>query len=310
MTKTAIRIENLTRDFDTVRAMDGLTLEVPSGIIFGFLGPNGAGKTTTINLLLGLLEPTAGRAEVLGFDTRTQAEEVRTHTGALLEHSGIYEQLTAEDNLEFYGRVWRMPATERQARIKELLTHMGLWERRTERTGNWSRGMQQKLALARALLDRPELLLLDEPTAGLDVPSAAVVRDDLEALAAREGVTVFLTTDNMAEAERLCRQVAVIRQGRLVAVGHPDQLRARAGGPRVEIIGRGFNDDVLNLLRGRPEVVGAGLENEHLAIDLREGADTAPLVGLMVGAGVQVEEVRRGKASLEEVFLTLMEEER
>jgi ABC-2 type transport system ATP-binding protein len=310
MTKNAIRIENLTRDFETVRALDGLSLEVPAGIIFGFLGPNGAGKTTTINLLLGLLEPTSGRAEVLGFDTRTQADEVRTRTGALLEHTGIYEQLSAEDNLQFYGRVWRMASDERQARIQELLTHMGLWERRKERAGTWSKGMQQKLALARALLHRPPLVLLDEPTAGLDVPSAAAVRDDLEALAAREGVTVFLTTHNMAEAERLCSRVAVIREGRLVAVGHPDQLRARAGGPRVEIVGRGFDENVLHLLRGRPEVVAAGLENEHLAIDLREGADTAPLVGLMVGAGVQVEEVRRGKASLEDVFLTLMEEER
>ena len=148
MTETAIRIENLTRDFETVRAVDGLSLEVPSGIIFGFLGPNGAGKTTTINLLLGLLEPTSGRAEVLGFDTRTQADEVRTRAGALLEHSGVYEQLSAEDNLEFYGRIWRLPASERQARIKELLTHMGVWERRKERVGTWSKGMKQKLALA------------------------------------------------------------------------------------------------------------------------------------------------------------------
>jgi ABC-2 type transport system ATP-binding protein len=310
MIETAIRIEKLTRDFETVRALDGLSLEVPSGIIFGFLGPNGAGKTTTINLLLGLLEPTAGRAEVLGFDTRTHADQVRTRTGALLEHPGIYEQLSAEDNLQFYGRVWRMPAGERQARIQELLTHMGLWERRKERAGTWSKGMQQKLALARALLHRPPLVLLDEPTAGLDVPSAAAVREDLEALAAREGVTVFLTTHNMAEAERLCSRVAVIREGRLVAVGHPDQLRARAGGPRVEIVGRGFSQEVLDLLRGRPEVVSAGVENQHLTIDLREEADTAPLVSLMVGAGVQVEEVRRGKASLEEVFLTLMEEEK
>ncbi len=310
MTDTAIRIENLTRDFKTVRAVDGLSLEVPAGIIFGFLGPNGAGKTTTINLLLGLLEPTSGRAEVLGFDTRTQADEVRTRTGALLEHSGIYEQLTAEDNLEFYGRVWRMAATERQARIQELLTHMGLWERRKERAGMWSKGMKQKLALARTMLHRPPLVLLDEPTAGLDVVSAVAVREDLESLTAREGVTVFLTTHNMAEAEKLCSRVAVIREGKLVALGHPDQLRARAGGPRVEIVGRGFSENVLNLLRGRPEVVAAGLENQHLAIDLREEADTAPLVSLLVGAGVQVAEVRRGKASLEEVFLTLMEEER
>ena len=187
MTKTAIRIENLTRDFETVRAVDGLSLEVPSGIIFGFLGPNGAGKTTTINLLLGLLEPTSGRAEVLGFDTRTQPDEIRTRTGALLEHPGVYEQLTAEDNLEFYGRVWRMPAAERQARIKELLTHMGVWERRKERVGTWSKGMKQKLALARAMLHRPALVFLDEPTAGLDVMAAAAVRDDLEALGRPRG---------------------------------------------------------------------------------------------------------------------------
>jgi len=310
MTETAIRIENLTRDFGTMRAVDDLSLEMPAGIIFGFLGPNGAGKTTTINLLLGLLEPTSGRAEVLGFDTQTQGDKVRTRTGALLEHPGLYEQLNAEDNLEFYGRVWHMTPAKRQARIKELLTHMGVWERRKERVGTWSKGMKQKLALARAMLHRPPLIFLDEPTAGLDVVAATAVRDDLETLAVREGVTVFLTTHNMAEAERLCSQVAVIREGSLVTVGHPDELRARAGGPRLEIFGRGFNDNVLNLLRTRPEVVAAGVQNEHLAIDLREGTDVAPLVSLMVSAGVQVEEVRRGKASLEEVFLALMEEER
>lgn len=310
MSETAIRIENLTRDFETVRAVDGLSLEVPSGIIFGFLGPNGAGKTTTINLLLGLLEPTAGRAEVLGFDTRTQADEVRARTGALLEHAGVYAQLTAEDNLEFYGRVWRLPVAERQARIKALLTHMGVWERRKERVGTWSKGMKQKLALARALLHRPPLVLLDEPTAGLDVMAATAVRDDLETLAAREGVTVFLTTHNMTEAERLCGQVAVIREGKLVAIGHPDELRARAGGPRLEIFGRGFDRRALDLLRARPEVAAAEVENRHLEIHLCQETDVAPLVSLLVGAGVQVEEVRRGRASLEEAFLTLMEEDR
>jgi len=203
-----------------------------------------------------------------------------------------------------------MTPAERQARIKELLTHMGVWERRKERVGTWSKGMKQKLALARAMLHRPPLIFLDEPTAGLDVVAATAVRDDLETLAAREGVTVFLTTHNMAEAERLCGQVAVIREGKLVAIGHPDELRARAGGPRLEIFGRGFDDNVLDLLRARSEVTAAGVQNERLAIDLREGTDVAPLVSLLVGAGVQVEEVRRGKASLEQVFLTLMEEER
>ena len=313
MNGTSIKVENLTRDFEAkegpVRALDGLTLEVPAGTIFGFLGPNGAGKTTTIRLLLGLLEPTAGQAQVLGFDTRTQADEVRARTGALLEHVGIYEQLSAEDNLEFYGRAWRLPRAERRARIQALLTDMGLWERRRDRAGTWSRGMKQKLALARALLHRPSLVLLDEPTAGLDVPSAAAVRDDLAALAAREGVTVFLTTHNMAEAERLCSRVAVIRQGKLLAVGHPDALRARAGGPHVEILGRGFSEDAQSMLRARPEVADVGANNGRLVVDLRQEVEVAPLIRLLVDAGAEVEEVRRGKASLEDVFLTLVKEE-
>ena len=170
--------------------------------------------------------------------------------------------------------------------------------------------MQQKLALARALLHRPPLVLLDEPTAGLDVPSAAAVREDLAELAEREGTTVFLTTHNMVEAEKLCSRVAVIRKGRLVAVGHPDELRAQSGGPRVEVLGHGFSDEAMALLRKRPEVAAASVQNGHLAIDLRQETATSPLVSLLVGAGVQVEEVRRGKASLEDVFLTLMEEEK
>ena len=310
MTEIAIRIEDLTCDFGAVRAIDGLSLAVAAGSIFGFLGPNGSGKTTTINLLLGLLEPTSGRAEVLGFDTRAQADEVRSRTGALLEHPGLYEQLSVEDNLEFYGRIWRLPTAERQVRVKELLTRMNLWERRTEKVGKWSRGMKQKLAVARALIHRPSLVFLDEPTAGLDVVAAAGLRDDLAALAAHEGVTVFLTTHNMAEAEKLCDQVGVIRQGKLVALGHPDKLRSHTGGLQVEIVGGGFNESVLNMLRARPEVSVAEVQNARLSLHLREEMDIAPLVSLMVSEGIQVEEVRKGKASLEEVFMTLMEEER
>lgn len=307
---TAIRTEYLTRDFDTVRAVDSLSLEVPSGTVFGFLGPNGAGKTTTIRLLLGLLEPTSGRADVLGFDARTHADAIRARTGALLEHSGLYERLSAMDNLEFYARIWHIPAIERQTRIKELLTHLGLWERRSEIVGRWSRGMRQKLAVARTLLHRPALIFLDEPTAGLDPVAAAALREDLASLAAREGVTVFLTTHNLAEAEKLCNQVGVIRQGKLLKVGRPDELRARGSAPRVEVFGRRFNDRALELLRARPEVVAANLQSGYLSIELRGDADTAPLVSLLVSAGVEIEEVRKDKASLEEVFLTLMEEEK
>ena len=309
MTQIAIVIDELVRDFGPVRAVDQLSLEVPSGIVFGFLGPNGAGKTTTLRLLLGLLEPTAGRAEVLGYDVQTQADQVRAYCGALLEHSGVYEQLSAEDNLEFYGRVWRLPKAERQARIRELLSDMGLWERREDPVSKWSRGMKQKLALARTLLHRPSIVFLDEPTAGLDVQAAVEVRNDLAVLAAREGVTIFLTTHNMAEAEKLCNQVAVIREGHLVALGHPDQLRAQAGGLRVEVSGRGFGEEALSLLQQRPEVAAVEAQNGRLIIDLSRESAAAPLVSLLVSTGAEVEEVRRGKASLEEVFMTLMEEE-
>ena len=301
----AICTHNLTRDFESVRAVDHLSLEIPSGSIFGFLGPNGAGKTTTIRLLLGLLEPTDGKAKVLGFDTQTQADQIRARTGALLEHSGIYEQMSAEDNLEFYGRAFLIPEKERKLRIQELLTEMGLWERRTDRVGTWSRGMKQKLALARTMLHRPKLILLDEPTAGLDVQAAVSVREDLAALAARENVTIFLTTHNMVDAEKLCHQVAVIREGKLIAFGSPDELRARAGKPQVEVIGRGFSNEALTLLQAHPRVTAIKKQNSHLMIDLLAETDTSTLVNILVGAGAQVEELRRSKASLEDVFLTL-----
>ena len=309
MTTSAIRLDQITHDFRSVRALDRLSLQVPAGVIYGFLGPNGAGKTTTINLLLGLLEPTNGRAEVLGFDTRTQAGEVRARCGALLEHTGLYEHMSAEDNLEFYGRVNRMSAADRSVRIKELLTGTSLWDRRKEKVGQWSKGMKQKLALARTMLHRPPLLLLDEPTAGLDVMAANEVHHDLATVAVREGTTIFLTTHNMVEAERLCAEVAVIRSGQLVAVGQPDQLRTQTGGPRVEIVGRGFDNPVIEALQAQPQVASVIAQNHHLIINLRGNADITPLISQLVGAGAQIEEVRRNQPSLEEVFVKLMAED-
>ena len=308
MTDLAISTDQLTRSFARVQAVDHLSLEVPAGIIFGFLGPNGAGKTTTIRLLMGLLEATSGTAKVLGFDIRSQADEIRQRTGALLEQSGLYERLSAEDNLEFYARIWRLPLAERKARIGQLLEHFGLRERRNERVGTWSRGMRQKLAIARALLHRPRLIFLDEPTAGLDPQMAAAVRADLTTLAQQEGVTVFLTTHDLAEAEKLCQRVGVIRQGKLLAIGRPDQLRAPGGTSRVEIFGRGFTPDRVALLRARPEAAAATVEDDHLFVELRAGGDIAPLIGLLVRAGAEIEEVRKGQASLEDVFLALMQE--
>jgi ABC-2 type transport system ATP-binding protein len=310
MPEPIIKTEHLSRSFGTVKAVDDLSLEVPAGIVFGFLGPNGAGKTTTIHLLLGLLDPTRGNARVLGYDSRNQAGEIRARCGALLEFAGLYERMSAEDNLDLYGRIYHMPAADRRARIKELLTHLDLWDRRKDRVGKWSRGMKQKLAVARALFHHPPLIFLDEPTAGFDPVAAAALRNDLAALVGREGVTVFLNTHNLTEAEKLCAQVGVIREGKLLKVGNPDELRMNTGGPQAEIVGHGFIEQTLSLLRERPEVAHAELQNSHILIELRKEGEIGPLVSLIVQSGGEVEDIRRGKASLEDVFLTLMEEEK
>jgi ABC-2 type transport system ATP-binding protein len=318
---SVIRTQNLTRDFQTVRtpngggsnsgtvrAVDNLTLDIPSGIVFGFLGPNGSGKTTTIRLLLGLLEPTQGSAEVFGFDTRTHSASIREQTGALLEHSGLYERLSAEDNLQFYGRVARMSTTERQARIQELLTHMGLWDRRKETVSTWSRGMKQKLAIARALMHRPRLIFLDEPTAGLDPIAAAALREDLAQLAVENQVTIFLTTHNLTDAEKLCEQVAVIRAGKLLAVGSPEALRARTGGITAEIRGQNITPALVAQVKAQPEVVDMRPVKDHFVVELRSGAELTSIVTMLVMGGAQIEEARKTKASLEEIFLDLVEE--
>jgi ABC-2 type transport system ATP-binding protein len=309
MAELAIHTEHLSRYFGAVHAVDDLSLDVPAGIVFGFLGANGAGKTTTIHLLLGLLEPTSGQATVLGFDSRAQADQIRARTGALLEFNGLYERMSAEDNLDLYGRIYHMSAADRRARTKELLVHLDLWDRRKDQVSTWSRGMKQKLAVARALFHRPPLIFLDEPTSGFDPVAAAALRDDLATLVKREGATVFLNTHNLTEAERLCALVGVIRQGKLLALGNPDELRFKQGGPQAEIVGHGFTDDLLALLRERPEITSAEIQNGHLILGLKGDSEVGPLVSLIVRQGGEVEEVRKGAASLEDVFLTLMEEE-
>jgi ABC-2 type transport system ATP-binding protein len=305
----AIQTRQLTRDFGALRAVDQISFEVPLGTVFGFLGPNGSGKTTTIRLLLGLIEATSGEADVLGMNVRRQADDIRAASGALLEHTGLYERLTAEDNLDFYGRVWRMPAAQRKARIQAVLEDIGLWERRRETVGTWSRGMKQKLAVARAMLHQPRLIFLDEPTAGLDPLAAAALRDDLESLARQQGVTVFLTTHNLPEAEKLCSQVAVVRGGKLLMVGAPDELRMRTGGPRLEVVGRGLTAQVVAGLRALPAVGQVQANETHVEVELKDAEQSAQIVQFLVAQGVQIEEVRKGKASLEEAFLSLMEAE-
>ena len=309
MAAIAFRTERLTRAFGAVRALDDLTLEVPVGSVFGLLGPNGAGKTTTIRLLLGLIEPTSGRAEVLGYDTATQGQQIRDRVGALLEHTGLYERLTAEDNLDYFASIWGMTGAAKRDRIQELLTHFGLWERRADRAGTWSRGMKQKLAIARAIVHRPALVFLDEPTAGLDPAAAVALREDITALSAANGTTVFLTTHNLTEAERVCGLVAVIRAGKLVALGAPGQLRARAGKRVVRVTGSGFTaNGIAAALRALPEVAELTVSDSALEIVPDGTLDTGALIPWLIERGVTIDEVRRETASLEDVYLSLMED--
>lgn len=306
----AIQTTQLTRSFGNLKAVDRLTLEVPRGTVFGFLGPNGSGKTTTIRLLLGLLEADQGDAQVLGFSTKTQANEVRTRCGALLEHHGLYERLSAAGNLDYYGRIWHMSKTDREKRIRELLEPLDLYERRDEPIGRWSRGMKQKLAVARTLMHRPELIFLDEPTAGLDPVASAALREDLTRLAVQEGVTIFLTTHNLSEAERLCNQVAVINRGQMLANGSPAELRARTSAPRLYITGQGITSQVLDDIQKNTLVKKIQQQNGKLVVDLTDLSRSHEIIEQLVHANVSIDEVHKEKVDLEDVFLQLVEEEK
>lgn len=309
MSQLAVRTQALTRVFrtsaGTIRALDDLSLEIEFGTIFGFLGPNGAGKTTAVRVLLGLIEASEGEANVLGHDVRREGAAVRERCGALLEHDGVYERLTAYENLEFYARVWRLPPAERARRCRALLEGFGLWDRRGDAVGTWSRGMKRKLALARALVHRPELIFLDEPTAGLDPGAAAALRDDLALLSTESHATIFLNTHNLAEAERLCDKVGIIAGGRLLAIGTPRELRHQLESQRVEVLGRGFRTEWRTELAALPGLRDLCIRDRRIDARIAEHASVAPLVRLLVERGAEIEEVRRDAATLEEVYLQL-----
>jgi len=305
----AIQTKKLSKFFGQLKAVDQINVEVQPGTIFGFLGPNGSGKTTTIRLLLGLLEPTEGSSMVMGFDSMKDGQKVRENCGALLENTGLYERLTAAENLDFYGRVWHLSSEERKNRIKELLEKVDLYNRRDEIVKGWSRGMKQKLAVSRVMLHRPKVIFLDEPTAGLDPVASSAFREDLLNLVQHTGVTVFLTTHNLTEAEKLCQQVGVIKNGKLLMVGSPDELKLQKGSAVTEIVGSGFSDGLISSINQLRGVESVAFQDHHLRITFTEGTDSSFLIPFLVQQGVVIEEVRKGKASLEDVFLTMMEDE-
>lgn len=224
---SAILTENLTRTFGTVRAVQDVGFEVKEGEVFGVLGPNGAGKTTLVRLLNGILFPTAGRSRIYGQDPVSEGPAVRRITGVLTESPSHYERLTARQNLEFYATMAGVDEQELPARVDEMLTTFGLSDRGDDLVGGFSKGMKQRLALARAIIHRPRVLFLDEPTAGLDPEAARQVDDLIRELSREEGRTVFLCTHNLHEAEVLCDRVAMLNQGRLLAVGSIRELSGK-----------------------------------------------------------------------------------
>ncbi|HEX9816850.1 MAG TPA: ABC transporter ATP-binding protein [Candidatus Thermoplasmatota archaeon] len=308
MPELAITTHGLTKRFKETIAVDGIDLEVAAGTVYGLLGPNGAGKTTTIHLLLGLIEPTSGVAQVLGLDPQRQGARVRAQVGALLEHHGLYERVSAERNLEYFGRINGVPLMERHARAREALEHIGLWDRRRELVGKWSKGMKQKLAIARALLHRPPLVFLDEPTAGHDPASAKELRDQLREIVRAQGGTVFLSTHNLTEAEALCARVGIIQRGRLLIQGTPHELRSRGTLPRIVIHANGVTDKIVAQIRKEKPVADVQRQNGRVEIQLHHATPAAPIVSLLVKGGAEVEEVHKETVSLEEAYIQLTTE--
>ena len=301
-----LRATGLGRRFGPLWAIRGVDLEVARGEVLGLLGPNGAGKTTTVRVLTALIGPSEGRAWVDGLDVTERPEEVRSRVGILTETPGLYEKLSATDNLDFFGRLYGLDAATRAERIERYLRLFSLWERRDDVAGNFSKGMKQKLAIARALLHDPAVVFLDEPTAALDPEAAYIVREAIEAMR-RSGRTIVLATHNLDEADRLCDRVAFVRGG-LLRVDSPAGLRGALGGRGVEI---GLAEPAADVLVAAARAVGG-----VTAVDVADGrlivaaedpvAVTPPLVRALVDAGAAILTVRERATTLEQVYFDVM----
>ena len=309
MSSSVIQTSSLSRRFGDKDAVDLLTLDVQAGEIFGFLGHNGAGKTTTVRLLNGVLEPTSGGARVLGLDPQAEGPALRAKTGVLTETPSLDERLTARDNLSIYADLYNVPRVDVSGRVNSLLSEFELADRADEKVGGYSKGMKQRLALARALLHKPELLFLDEPTSGLDPVAARHVHGLVENLARREGRTVFLCTHNLVEAQRLCDRVAVLEHGRLVALGTPSDL-TRQYVKRLDVdleVDPVQMDSALQILQGLPDLIIAPPKQEKGILTLTlSGREAIPeLLCVLVGKGLHIYRLAPQEANLEEVYFAL-----
>jgi ABC-2 type transport system ATP-binding protein len=294
-----IHTEGLTRRFGDFLAVDHLTFEVQAGQVLGYLGPNGSGKTTTIRMLLGLLHPSEGRAQVLGYDIATQSEQVRARCGYMSQKFALYNELTVRENLTFYAGVYGVVDP---GRVKSLLGSLGLEPVQNQRVQNLSTGWRQRTALATAIVHQPGLLFLDEPTSGVDPLARRVFWDLIYALSA-QGVTIMVTTHYLDEAE-YCSLVGIMRAGRLLALEEPERLKNSLPGKVWEVSAEPLLA-ALKVLEGLPGVRRATLASDHLRLLASAEVNAEQISGGLAAAGLAVQSVRPGEPTIEDVFMTL-----
>jgi ABC-2 type transport system ATP-binding protein len=295
-----IQTENLSKKFNETMAVDRLNLSVNEGEVFGFLGPNGAGKTTTVRMLTSLIGPSSGSAVVNGHRLGKEDREIRSSVGVLTETPGMYDNLSAEFNLEIFASLYEVQDPKGQ--VEKYLRMLGLWDRRMDPAGTFSKGMKQKLAIARALLHEPKILFLDEPTSALDPEAALLVRDFIMELR-KEGRTIFLCTHNLDEADRLCDRIAVFKT-RLLVMDTPDRLRSQLFGHKV-VFHLGNAQESLAALVGKLDFVHeARMVDNKLLVTLDDPERQNPdIIRALVNAGADIQFVGELRHSLEDVYL-------
>jgi len=309
----AIHVENLTKSFDGFVAVDGISFTIETGEIFGLLGPNGAGKTTTISMLATMQRPTSGTATVNGHDVVTGEDDVRKSIGIVFQDQSLDEELTAYENMDFHGRLYRIPGEVRRQRIGELLTLVGLDDRKDDLVKTYSGGMRRRLEIARGLLHEPKVLFLDAPTLGLDPQTRNHLWEYIARLNDEKGITIILTTHYMEEADRLCDRVAIIDRGTIIALGTTEYLKASIGGDVVTIASP--DPDAIADLLTEPWVSGIERHDGSVLIRLQDADRHIPgIVTDLVRNGIGITSLSVRKPTLEDVFLhytgrTIREEE-
>lgn len=301
----AIETEQLTRSFGSLVAVDHLTLSIPTGNVFGFLGPNGAGKTTTIRMLSALIAPSSGNAIVAGYKIGTDNKAIRRSVGLLTETPGLYDRLSALENLVFFGQLYDLEASRANQQAEHYLRELDLWERRNEKVGGFSKGMRQKLAIARALLHEPPVVFLDEPTSGLDPEAARTVLNFVKTLRT-EGRTIILTTHILPEADELCDIICIFKT-KLIRMDTPDGLRAGLFGRGVEVHLTSDASNFVSTVRALSFVKNVTANNGILSIELDDPDEQSPaLVQALIAAGAQIRSVQPTSHSLEDVYMRLV----